>query len=115
MIDKIFKPILWEYNLESLSYEDDIVFVKTLMFGDKEHIDVLKRFYGREGFKQKFIKLAWKLDKKTANYWAKIFDLDLSQILKNKPRTINERINQPVFERSFESSETKTPTRAKED
>jgi len=42
MIDKIFQSILWEYDLNKLNYEDDIVFVRSLIYGDLEHINILK-------------------------------------------------------------------------
>jgi len=97
MIDEIFRWVVPGYDLKNLSYEDDVVFVATLMFGDREHIEILKKKLGKEKFKQKLQKNFSKLDKKTANYWAVVFDLDVD--LKNN-LNLHEEINKPIFRRS---------------
>lgn len=98
MIDKKFQPILWEYNISKLNYEDDIVFVRTLMFGDKTHVDILKKKLGKTEFKRKFLENLENLDLKTVNYWKNVFGIDLT--LTNKS-TVYEKLNKPIFSRSF--------------
>ena len=98
MLDKFFQPILWDYDISKLDYNDDIVFVRTLMFWDKKHIDILKKVLWKETFKKKFLKNLKELDIKTINYWKNIFEVNLN--LKNK-QTFYEKMNKPVFSRSF--------------
>ena len=98
MIDKKFQSILWEYDISKLNYDDNIVFVRTLMFWDKEHIVKLKKELGIIKIRDKFIENVEKLDKKTINYWSKIFNLNID--LKDK-QTVYEQLNKPIFTRSF--------------
>ena len=99
MIDKIFQSILWEYDLEKLNYEDDIVFVRSLLYGDLEHINVLKKKLWKERFKQKFLKNLNEFDKKTINYWCIILDIDKKNL--KHIQTTYEKLNKAVFTRSF--------------
>ena len=99
MLNKIFQSILWEYDLQKLNYEDDIVFVRSLLYGDLEHIKILKQKLWKEKFKQKFLKNLDKLDKKTINYWAIIFDIDKKSL--QNIQTTYEKLNKAVFTRSF--------------
>ena len=99
MIDKIFQSILWEYDLNKLNYENDVVFVRTLIYGDLEHINILKNKLWKEKFKQKFLKNLNKLDKKTINYWCIIFDIDKKNL--QNIQTQYEKLNKATFTRSF--------------
>ena len=98
MIDKKFQPILWEYDISKLNYEDDIVFVRTLKFWNKVHVDILKKRLGKAEFKRKFLKNLENLDLKTVNYWKKVFKIDLTLTHKS---TMYEKLNKPIFSRSF--------------
>jgi len=100
MLDKIFSSILWEYDISKLNYDDDIVFVRTLTFWDREHINILKQNLWLKKFKQKFIKNINQLDKKTVNYWGVVFNLDVKKYLLNIQNTYD-KLNKPVFTRSF--------------
>jgi len=99
MIDKKFQPILWEYDISKLSYDDNIVFVRALVFWDREHIAKLKKELWITRFKNKIMENIDKFDKKTTNYWSKIFNLNID--FKNK-QSIYEQLNKPIFTRSFE-------------
>ena len=68
MLNKEFQSILWEYDLNKINFDSDIVFIRSLKFWDKNHINFLKKELGLDKFKQKFIKNIDKLDKKTVNY-----------------------------------------------
>ena len=96
MLDKKFQVVLWDYDISKLNYEDDIVFVRVLLFWDREHLKIIKNKLGKERFKQKLQKNISKLDKKTLNYWAKIFGLNLQN-----NQSVYEQLNKPIFTRSF--------------
>jgi len=98
MIDKNFQSILWEYDLNKLNYNDDIVFVRTLIFWNKKQVDILKNKLWKEKFKEKFLENLTHFDKKTLNYWSIILDVKID--LKNK-QTIYEQLNKPIFTRNF--------------
>lgn len=100
MISKEFTSILWEYNLENLDYNSDIVFIRSLMFWDRNHIDILKKELWIELFKSKFIKNISSLDKKTINYWGIIFWINTKEYLSNNQDTY-EKLNSPIFTRNF--------------
>ena len=100
MLIKDFQSILWEYDLEKLNFSDDIVFIRSLKFWDRNHIKFLKKELWLKKFKENFLKNINQLDKKTINYWAIIFDLDVKKYLNNLQNTY-EKLNKPVFTRSF--------------
>lgn len=99
MINKIFSSILWEYDLEKLNYDDEIVFIRSLNFWDKNHIDTLKEYLWIEKFKNKFINNIQNFDKKTINYWCIIFWIDKSVF--NNINDTYDKLNSPIFTRNF--------------
>ena len=100
MLNKDFKSILWEYDISKLNYDDEIVFIRSVTIWDKNHIDYLKSSLWIEKFRNKFIKNLENLDKKTINYWWTIFWIDIKDYL-NKNQTTYEKLNKPIFTRSF--------------
>ena len=98
MLPKKFKPILWEYNLEKLNLESDIVVERLLNFADKDLTDYWIKKLGKQKAKELFIKNASKLNKKSYNYWSIIFNYKPK--LQNK-QSIYEQFNTAIFQRSF--------------
>ncbi len=99
MINKVFSSILWEYNLDSLNYNDNIVFIRTATIWDKNHCDILKKEIWINHFKQKFLENINSLDKKTINYYTLIFNL--TNIKLPNIQSTYDKLNSPIFTRNF--------------
>ena len=98
MLSKKFKKILWEYDLEKLNLDSDIVTERVLNFWDVDITDYWIKTLWKEKAKKLFIKNAEKLNKKSYNYWCIVFGVEKN--LKNK-KSIYEQFNKPIFSRSF--------------
>jgi hypothetical protein len=103
-LEKNYKSILWEYDLSKLNLDDDIVVERVLNLWKKDLTDLWIKQIGKKKVKELFIKNSKFLDKKSLNYWKIIFDLEkenLKENLKEDNRTMYEKLNTPIFTRSF--------------
>jgi hypothetical protein len=100
MLKKEFKSILWEYDIKELDYTSDLVFIRSLTMGERNHINYLKKKLWNEDFKKKFLKNIASLDKKTINYWGIVLSIDTKKYLTHT-QTTYEKLNEPIFTRNF--------------
>lgn len=100
MVNLVFSSILWEYNLEKIDYDSDILFVRTLTLWDKEHLEILKNNLWKKLFKNKFLKNISSFDKITLNYWWIVLWIDVKKYLLDNQNTY-EKFNEPIFTRNF--------------
>ena len=99
-LSKDFQSILWEYNLSKLSLDDNIVVQRILNLWDKRLTDKwIKKIWKEKAWKL-FLKNQEHLDKKSANYWNIIFEIENNKNLKIN-RSMYEKLNTPIFTRSF--------------
>ncbi len=94
---KNLKNILWDNDIDQLKETDDIVLERFLNFWNIEDIEFMKKTIWFEIIKNYFIKNSDKIDKKSKNFWNKIFGI---KSLDNNI-SIYEQLNTPIFKRSF--------------
>lgn len=98
-LDKMFQSILWEFDLSKLNLDDNIVAERVLSLGDKNVTDFWIKELWKDKAKELFIKNKKNIDKKSLNYWNIIFYLEENNLETN--RTMYDKLNTPVFSRSF--------------
>lgn len=99
-LPKKFQSILWEYNLSELKIDSSIVVERVLNLWDKHITDFWIKEIWEEKAKELFLKNSKFLDKKSYNYWELFFWLRKNNKIFDN-RTMYEKLNTPVFSRSF--------------
>jgi len=94
-----FKSILWEYDISKLDIDSSLVTQRVLNLGDKELTDFWLNKVWRKKAKKLFLENAKFLDKKSYNYWKIILWVEDKKI--NNKKTMYEKLNTPIFSRSF--------------
>lgn len=97
-ISKNLKSALWEYDINKLNFWDSIVIERVLSFWEIEDYKQIKQNIWKEKIVNFFIKNIDKFDKKTSNFWQKIFNI---KDLKSNNISLYEQMNTPIFRRSF--------------
>jgi hypothetical protein len=92
------KSILREYDTDALCFQDDIVIQRILQFGELEEYKQLKKKIGRQTIIDYFLQHRQYFDKKTINFWEKIFHLPH---LPFTATSIYEKMHNPTFRRSI--------------
>ena len=90
--------LLREYDLSALQPQDDIVLERVLQFGELQDYKHLEKQVGRPFIVDFFLRHKQRFDKKTINFWEKIFHLPHSS---SNYTSIYEQMHQPTFRRSI--------------
>lgn len=98
-LQKKFANILWEYDLSKMNLDDGIVVQRVLSLWDKKITDFWLRELWNEKSKKMFLKNKKYIDKKSVNYWNIVFGIENKNLKTNN--TMYEKLNTPVFTRSF--------------
>ena len=79
------KSYFWDVNLEDLNLKRHSRFIieRILEYGDQEAVKWMQENYEPQKIK-KVLKNSQKLSKKSANYWALVYDLDEDKVLRSK-------------------------------
>lgn len=94
---KNIKNILWDNDISRLKNDDNIVIERLLSFGDIEDIQEAEKRIWKKKIKA-YLKLnSYKLDKKSVNFWEKIYWI---KVLNNE-YSVYEQLNSPVFWRNI--------------
>ena len=67
--------MLREYDTNALNFGDTIVIERVLQFGEMSDYQQLKKQIGKQTIIDFFVKHRTSFDRKTANFWEKIFNL----------------------------------------
>jgi len=80
------KSYFWDVNLEDLNSKQHSRFIieRILEYGDQEAVKWVQENYERERIEE-VIKNSHKLSRKSANYWALVYNLNKDQVLCLKP------------------------------
>ncbi len=97
-LSKVLLNSLWEYDVNLLKYEDEIVINRCLIFWEISDYYILKSEVWEDLIKKIFIKNISSFDKKTANFWKLIFKI---QHINSNNHSIYEQLNTPIFKRSI--------------
>jgi cell fate (sporulation/competence/biofilm development) regulator YmcA (YheA/YmcA/DUF963 family) len=92
------KSILREYNIDTLHFQDDIVIQRILQFGEIQDYKQLEKQIGKQAIIDCFLQQRQHFDKKTINFWEKIFHLPH---LPSNATSIYEKMHHPTFRRSI--------------
>ncbi|MDP2090215.1 MAG: hypothetical protein Q8K30_01335 [Candidatus Gracilibacteria bacterium] len=97
-ISKILKKSLWEYDITNMNYNDEILIIRALNFGELSDIKIISKNIGEKKVLDIFLKNITNIDNKSKNFWEIYFNLKKI----SKPNiSMYEQINKPIFKRSF--------------
>lgn len=92
------KCALRDCDIDRLDYQDDIVLLRALQFGELSDIDFLIKQLGREYIIDFIREKCHQLDNKSLNFWKQYFDI---KDLDHSTPSIYEQLNTPVFVRNI--------------
>lgn len=97
-ISKTLEKSLWEYDISQLTYENEIVIVRALCFGEISDIKLICKELWTEKVISIFIKNKHQIDLKSQNFWKKYFQI---QNQNTHNQSMYDKLNTPIFSRSF--------------